>query len=71
MYECCTNPLDLAVLSLKSNIGSVLPLSVGCILCPEQFCCPTHAAICMILTMEPFDPDLTMSPRQLSSDMAF
>ena len=71
MYECCTNPLDLAVLSSKSNMGSVLPLSVGCILFPEQFCCPTHAAICMILTIEPLEPDLTMRPRQLSAVMAF
>ena len=50
-------------------MGNVRPDSVGCIRFPEQFCCPTHAIICKILTIDPLEPDLTMSPRQLSFDI--
>ena len=52
-------------------MGRVLPETVACIRFPEQFCCPTHAMICKILTMEPFEPDRTMSPRQFSWSIAF
>ena len=66
-----TKPFARAELSVSLNMGRVRPLRVAFIRCPEQFCCPTQAIICRILTIEPLEPDLTMRPRLLLGDMAF
>ncbi len=71
MYECLTNPLARGESSKGLNMGRVRLPNVGWMRLPWQFCWPTHAIIWRMLTIEPFDPDDTMRPRQLSAAMAF